>query len=119
MPGPQGSFWAAQGVLGAQNHRKPKKTAKNQSQIVRIKNVKNLKFKEPQGAFYFYLNIEKLGVNSVELSNKILEETGVVVTPGNDFDKKYGLNFIRLAFSGKKEKTVKGIKKLVKWFNDQ
>ena len=85
-----------------------------------LKNVKNLKFKEPQGAFYFYLNIKKLGINSIELSNKILEETGVVVTPGNDFDKKYGLNFIRLAFSGKKkEKVVKGIKKLVNWFNNQ
>ena len=54
------------------------------------------------------------------MSNKILEQTGVVLTPGNDFDKKYGLDFVRLAFSGKKEKKiVKGIKKLVKWFNDQ
>ena len=93
---------------------------KNKIQILKeLKNVKNVKCKEPQGAFYFYLNIEKLGVNSIELSNKILEQTGVVVTPGNDFDKKYGLDFVRLAFSGKKEKIVKGIKKLVKWFNDQ
>ena len=65
------------------------------------------------------MNIEKFGVNSIELSNKILEQTGVVLTPGNDFDKKYGLDFVRLAFSGKKEKIGKGIKKLVKWFNDQ
>ena len=59
---------------------------------------------------YFYLNIKKLGINSIELSNKILEQTGVVVTPGNDFDKKYGSDFIRLAFSGKKEIVAKGIK---------
>ena len=92
----------------------------NKIQILKeLKNVKNLKFKQPHGAFYFYLNIEKFGVNSIELSNKILEQTGVVLTPGNDFDKKYGLDFVRLAFSGKKEKIVKGIKKLVKWFNDQ
>ena len=84
-----------------------------------LKNVKILKFKEPQGAFYFYLNIKKLGINSIELSNKILEQTGVVVTPGNDFDKKYGSDFIRLAFSGKKEIVAKGIKKLVNWFNNQ
>ena len=36
----------------------------------------------------------------------------------NDFDKKYGSDFLRLAFSGKKKNIVNGIKKLVNWFEN-
>ena len=70
------------------------------------------------GAFYFYLNIEDFKLNSIELSNKILNEIGVVVTPGNDFDKIYGSQFIRLAFSGKNKNVAQGIRKLTQWFEN-
>ena len=62
------------------------------------------------GAFYFYLNTKKFGIKAVDLSDKLLSQTGVVLTPGDDFDKKYGSNFLRLAFSGNKIKIKKGIK---------
>ena len=80
-----------------------------------LREVKKLHFNEPMGAFYFYLNVQNYGVKSIDLSNKILMQTGVVLTPGNDFDKKYGSNFLRLAFSGHKN-IVKGTKRLVEWF---
>ena len=83
-----------------------------------LKKVKNLQFREPMGAFYFYINIKKFGMKSVDLSNTLLNQTGVVLTPGNDFDKKYGSDFVRLAFSGKKRNVKKGIKKLVEWFGN-
>ena len=76
----------------------------NKNNILKeLKKVKSLEFKEPMGAFYFYLNIKKMKMNSVNLSNKILMQTGVVFTPGIDFDKKYGSEYVRLAFSGKKK----------------
>ena len=81
-----------------------------------LREVKKLHFNEPMGAFYFYLNVQNYGVKSIDLSNKILMQTGVVLTPGNDFDKKYGSNFLRLAFSGHKKNIVKGTKRLVEWF---
>ncbi|MBD23343.1 MAG: 1-aminocyclopropane-1-carboxylate deaminase [Alphaproteobacteria bacterium] len=83
-----------------------------------LKKIKNLQFREPKGAFYFYLNTEKFGIKSSDLSNKLLMQTGVVLTPGNDFDKKYGSDFLRLAFSGKKKNIINGIKKLVNWFEN-
>ena len=83
-----------------------------------LKKVKNLEFREPMGAFYFYWNTKKFGIKAVDLSDKLLSQTGVVLTPGDDFDKKYGSNFLRLAFSGNKIKIKKGIKKLVEWLNN-
>ena len=83
-----------------------------------LKKIKKIKFNEPMGAFYFYLNIEDFKLSSIELSNKILNEIGVVVTPGNDFDKIYGSQFIRLAFSGNNKNVAQGIRKLTQWFEN-
>ena len=80
-----------------------------------LSKIKNISFKKPQGAFYFYLNISQLGMNSIELSEKILSETGVVLTPGIDFDKKNGSNYLRLAFSGNGRLVKRGIEKLKLW----
>ncbi len=92
----------------------------NKNNILKeLKKVKSLEFNEPMGAFYFYLNIKKMKMNSVNFSNKLLTQTGVVLTPGIDFDKKYGSEYVRLAFSGKKKTIAKGIKKLVSWIQNQ
>lgn len=74
-----------------------------------------ISFKKPKGAFYFYINISQLGMGSIELSEKILLETGVVLTPGIDFDKKNGSNYLRLAFSGNTKVVEQGVKRLTSW----
>ena len=80
-----------------------------------LSKIKAISFTKPQGAFYFYLNISQLGMHSIELSEKILSETGVVLTPGIDFDKKNGCNYLRLAFSGNGRLVKRGIEKLKVW----
>lgn len=80
-----------------------------------LSTIEKISFKKPKGAFYFYINTSKLGMNSIELSEKILSETGVVLTPGIDFDKKNGSNYLRLAFSGNGKLVEQGIKKLKVW----
>ena len=39
----------------------------------------------PSGAFYFYVNIEKLKIDSSDLVKKLLKDTEAL-TPGIDFD---------------------------------
>ncbi len=80
-----------------------------------LSKIKKISFKKPKGAFYFYINISQLGVNSIELCEKILSATGVVLTPGIDFDKKNGYKYLRLAFSGKTSLVERGIEKLKDW----
>ena len=80
-----------------------------------LSKIKKISFKKPKGAFYFYINISQLEMNSIELSEKILSATGVVLTPGIDFDKKNGSKYLRLAFSGKTSLVERGIEKLKNW----
>ena len=81
-----------------------------------LSGIKGLNFKKPDGAFYFYLDITKFNINSEELAKKILNEIGVALTPGTDFDKKFGLRTLRLAFSIDNQKVIEAVTKLKKWF---
>jgi aspartate/methionine/tyrosine aminotransferase len=52
------------------------------------------------GAFYLYVDIARTGIASPALAARLLEETGIAVTPGVDFDPRRGERFIRLSFAG-------------------
>ena len=78
--------------------------------------IKGLTFREPDGAFYFYLDVTDFNKDSEELAKKILNETGVALTPGTDFDKKFGHRTMRLAFSSDKQKVMEAVTRLKKWF---
>ena len=45
-------------------------------------------FSPPDGAFYIYVDISKLSDNSLNFVKKVLDEAGVAITPGLDFDQK-------------------------------
>ncbi len=81
-----------------------------------LSQIKGLNYREPDGAFYFYLDITDFNNDSEKLTKKILNETGIALTPGTDFDKKFGHRTMRLAFSSDKQKVIEAVKKLKKWF---
>lgn len=57
-----------------------------------------LSYAPPDGAFYFWVDVSPLG-DSLELADRWLEEAGVAVTPGIDFDPAEGHRFVRLSYS--------------------
>ena len=65
--------------------------------------------------FLFLSDVTEFNNDSEELQ-KILNETGVALTPGTDFDKKFGHRTIRLAFSSDKQKVMEAVIRLKKWF---
>ena len=75
-----------------------------------------INFNIPDGSFYFYIEIEKTKLDSFELVNKIMSETGVVLTPGIDFDKRFGNKTVRLSFSSEQDLVLEGTENLYKWF---
>jgi len=83
-----------------------------------LSEIKGLNFRKPDGAFYFYLDITNFKISSEELTKKILSEIGVALTPGTDFDKKFGLRTMRLAFAIDNQKVIEAVKKLRKWFGE-
>jgi len=75
-----------------------------------------LEYFMPSGAFYFYVNIEKLKIDSSDFVKKLLNDTGVALTPGIDFDTVNGNKTIRISFSSDQKSLLSGLKLLYKWY---
>ena len=81
-----------------------------------LKSIPLIKFSEPQGSFYFYLDIQNTKLDSFKFVNKLMHDTGVVLTPGIDFDKKFGSRTVRLSFSSKQNLVLEAVQKIHSWF---
>lgn len=57
---------------------------------------------KPKGGFYYFINIEKTKMNSMDFSNFLIENYGLVTTPGISFGDDFD-NFIRVSLSVDKE----------------
>ncbi len=58
------------------------------------------KFVKPTGAFYLYADVGHLTNDSQAFCRQLLDETGVAITPGVDFDPQRGSRTVRLSFAG-------------------
>ncbi len=61
---------------------------------------------KPAGAFYVFSSIEKLGVKSAELCERLLRKAGVAAVPGSEFGP-YGEGHIRFSYATSME-NIKG-----------
>ena len=87
------------------------------NEVIKIlKHIPLIKFSEPQGSFYFYIDIKNTKLDSFKFVNKLMTDTGVVLTPGIDFDKKFGLRTVRLSFSSKQNLVLEAVQKIYQWF---
>lgn len=59
----------------------------------RLKNIKNIKVVEPLGAFYFLVNIEPIGIKSINFAEKLLSKQKVAVVPGVAFGAENTIRF--------------------------
>ena len=90
---------------------------KNRDKCLEIlKKMPHLEYSIPKGAFYFYINIEKLKIDSSIFVNKLLKDTGVAFTPGIDFDTKNGRKTIRISFSSQEKTILAGLRLFYKWY---
>tara|TARA_R110002020_G_scaffold347189_2_gene560932 strand:+ start:255 stop:1361 length:1107 start_codon:yes stop_codon:yes gene_type:complete len=55
------------------------------------------------GAFYAYAGISKFSNDSMAFCARLLEEAGVAMTPGVDFDRVNGQGYVRLSYAGRPE----------------
>ena len=75
-----------------------------------------LEYSIPSGAFYFYVNIKKLKIDSSVFVKKLLNDTGVALTPGIDFDTRNGKKTIRISFSSDRKSLLTGLNLFYKWY---
>jgi aspartate/methionine/tyrosine aminotransferase len=67
------------------------------------------------GAFYAWIDVSDLGIGSQELCSRWLDEIGVAMTPGVDFDQSRGQDFVRLSYAGAKEEIEEAMARLKTW----
>ncbi len=67
------------------------------------------------GAFYLYADVAKFTNDSMGFCKRMLEEAGVAMTPGLDFDVNEGAHHIRLSFARSFEECREAVKRLKGW----
>ena len=67
------------------------------------------------GAFYVYADVAHLTADSMELTHRLLADTGVAVAPGLDFDPVDGHRSVRLSFAGATEDVREALRRLGDW----
>ncbi|MFP4496872.1 MAG: pyridoxal phosphate-dependent aminotransferase [Vulcanimicrobiota bacterium] len=66
--------------------------------VERLNQIGGVSCVKPEGAFYLFLNIKKLGIKSEEFSKYLLEEFRIVTIPGSALGK-YGEGYIRICLT--------------------
>ena len=74
-------------------------------------------YSKSNGSFYTYVDVSNFTNDSKKLAHKILQNTGVAVTPGIDFDKKSGKKTLRLSFSNSYKNIKESSIILKEWIN--
>ena len=72
-------------------------------------------FAPPDGAFYLYADVGNLTNDSEAFCRRMLEETGVALTPGTDFDAARGHRALRISFAGSTEDMAEAAGRLIRW----
>ncbi|OLR65063.1 pyridoxal phosphate-dependent aminotransferase [Peptoniphilus porci] len=78
-----------------------------------LNSIDGISCKKPEGAFYVFPNIEKLGLKSEELSDYLLKEANVAVLDGASFGE-YGEGHLRLSYATSQENIKKAIDRIDK-----
>jgi aspartate/methionine/tyrosine aminotransferase len=65
--------------------------------------------------FYLYADVSHLCEDSFAFAARILEDTGVAMTPGVDFDRVNGHRFIRLCYARAAEDVREAVERLESW----
>jgi aspartate/methionine/tyrosine aminotransferase len=68
-----------------------------------------------EGAFYLYADVSEMSNDSTALCREILQDTGVAITPGVDFDPRQGHRFVRFSYAGSNEHMAEAAKRLIAW----
>eukprot|EP00325_Prymnesiales_sp_UTEX-LB-985_P002216 CAMPEP_0174706168 /NCGR_PEP_ID=MMETSP1094-20130205/9117_1 /TAXON_ID=156173 /ORGANISM="Chrysochromulina brevifilum, Strain UTEX LB 985" /LENGTH=114 /DNA_ID=CAMNT_0015904403 /DNA_START=81 /DNA_END=425 /DNA_ORIENTATION=- len=74
----------------------------------------------PSGAFYIYVDLRAHGVvDSLGLCNALLDDAGVAMTPGVDFEEEgsgLGESRVRISFPGTTEHVREAMRRLAEWW---
>ena len=86
---------------------------RRRDQMADVLNKIGLRAKPPKASFYFWARVPN-GYTSVECATKLLDDVGVVVTPGTGYGK-HGEGYIRFSLTTPDDKFDEGLSRLLRW----
>lgn len=104
-----GALAALQGSQDMINDMVEDYDMRRQYMMSRLENIKNLEIVEPDGAFYFLVDTTKIGLNSMNLTEKLLSRYQVAAVPGIAFGYDQSL---RLSYATSLDVIKKGLDRL-------
>ncbi len=81
--------------------------------IKRLEEIPRISCLKPEGAFYAFPNITRLGMSSIQTSNFFLKKAKVLIVPGSEFGK-YGEGYVRMSYATSYEKIEEAINRIEK-----
>ncbi|AFM19365.1 aspartate/tyrosine/aromatic aminotransferase [Mycolicibacterium chubuense NBB4] len=69
------------------------------------------------GAFYVYADVSHLTTDSLSFCSKLLNDTGVAIAPGVDFDTVRGGAYVRLSFAGPTSDIEEALRRIGSWIS--
>jgi aspartate/methionine/tyrosine aminotransferase len=69
------------------------------------------------GAFYVYADVSDVTDDSVAFCAEVLDQAGVAITPGVDFDAARGRHWVRFCYAGATADIVEGLERLKGFMN--
>jgi aspartate/methionine/tyrosine aminotransferase len=72
-------------------------------------------FAPADGAFYLYCDVSQLTDDAAALAKTLLDDAGVAVTPGIDFDAERGNGFLRFSYAGTTADMAEAAQRLKDW----
>jgi aspartate aminotransferase len=70
----------------------------------------------PKGGFFAFMNISKLGIDSNTFCGRLIEETGVALTPGVAFGKDWD-DYVRISFATDDKNVIDGLHLIEQFIN--
>jgi LL-diaminopimelate aminotransferase len=86
---------------------------RRRDQMVKVLREIGFQVRPPKASLYLWARVPQ-GYTSLEFATRLLEEAGVVVTPGTGYGK-YGEGYIRLSLTVPDDKIEKGLARLSAW----
>ena len=77
------------------------------------------KYAPPDGAFYVYVDVSDYTDDAREFAAQILDQAGVAVTPGLDFDPVEGHKWLRLSYARATADIAEGVARLQAFMRDR
>lgn len=88
-----GALAALQGDQAFVNEMVEEYDMRRQYMLSRLEKIKNIELVEPEGAFYFLVDTTKMGLSSMNLTEKLLSRYRVAAVPGLAFGHDHSVRF--------------------------